>query len=126
MLYKLEDNIMIENFSNAFDKIGKQWMLITASDGEKVNAMTASWGGLGTMWGKDVAYVVIRESRFTKEFIDREGKFSLSFPPEKYRKHMKFLGTVSGSRNTDSASRQSCCLSLSGLRELYGVLSCLQ
>lgn len=81
---------------NPFEQISKDWMLVTAGNEEKANTMTASWGGLGTMWGKDVAYVVIRESRFTKEFIDREGKFSLSFPSEKYRKHMKFLGTVSG------------------------------
>lgn len=81
---------------NPFTKIGKDWMLVTAGNEEKANTMTASWGGLGVMWGKDVAYVVIRQSRFTKEFIDKEGKFSLSFPSEKYRKEMKFLGTVSG------------------------------
>lgn len=81
---------------NPFQKIGKDWMLVTAGNEEKANTMTASWGGVGVMWGKNVAYVVIRESRFTKEFIDREGKFSLSFPGENYRKEMKFLGTVSG------------------------------
>ena len=46
---------MVNSFSNAFEKIGKQWMLITAADGEKVNDMTASWGGLGVIWGKNVA-----------------------------------------------------------------------
>ncbi len=81
---------------NPFTKIGKDWMLVTAGNEEKANTMTASWGGVGVMWGKDVAYVVIRQTRFTKEFIDKEGKFSLSFPSEKYRKEMKFLGTVSG------------------------------
>lgn len=81
---------------NPFEKIGKDWMLVTAGNEEKVNTMTASWGGVGVMWGKDSVFVVIRETRFTKEFIDREGKFSLSFPEEKYRKEMKFLGTVSG------------------------------
>jgi len=85
---------------NPFDKIGKDWMLVTAGNEEKANTMTASWGALGQMWGRDAAFVVIRQSRFTKEFIDREGRFSLSFPKEKYRKLMKFLGTVSG-RNED-------------------------
>ena len=37
---------------NPFDKISKQWMLITAGDEEKSNTMTASWGGVGIMWGK--------------------------------------------------------------------------
>ena len=81
---------------NPFDKIGKDWMLVTAGNEQKVNTMTASWGALGQMWGKDAAFVVIRQSRFTKEFIDREGKFSLSFPMFDYKKLMKFLGSVSG------------------------------
>ena len=51
---------------NAFDMIGKKWMLVTASDGEKVNSMTASWGGVGIMWGKPVAFVFIRPQRYTK------------------------------------------------------------
>ena len=34
---------------NPFDKISKQWMLITAGDQEKSNTMTASWGGVGFM-----------------------------------------------------------------------------
>ena len=81
---------------NPFNMIGKDWMLVTAGNEEKANTMTASWGGVGVMWGKNVAFVFIRDSRFTKEFIDREGTFSLSFPSEKYRKEMKFLGAVSG------------------------------
>lgn len=81
---------------NPFQMIGKDWMLVTAGDAKKANTMTASWGGVGVMWGKNVAFVFIRDSRFTKEFIDREGTFSLSFPSETYRKEMKFLGAVSG------------------------------
>jgi len=85
---------------NPFEKIGKDWMLVSAGNEQKANTMTASWGALGQMWGKDAAFVVIRQSRFTKEFIDREGKFSLSFPKNEHKKLMKFLGSVSG-RNED-------------------------
>ena len=81
---------------NPFEKIGKDWMLVTAGNEEKANTMTASWGALGQMWGKDAAFVVIRQSRFTKEFIDREKKFSLSFPGDEHRNFMKYLGAVSG------------------------------
>ena len=50
---------------NPFDLIGKQWLLVTAGkeDGS-CNTMTASWGGLGVMWGKDVAFIVIRPQRY--------------------------------------------------------------
>lgn len=81
---------------NSFKLIGKDWMLITAGDQEKVNTMTASWGGMGVMWGKNVAYVVIRPQRYTKEFVDTKGNFSLSFFDEKYRKELSYLGSVSG------------------------------
>ena len=81
---------------NPFEKIGKEWMLVTAGNEQKANTMTASWGGMGVMWGKNVVYVVIRQSRYTKEFIDREGTFSLSFLGEKKRSMLKYLGSVSG------------------------------
>lgn len=79
-----------------FQLIGKDWMLITAGSEEKVNTMTASWGGLGVMYGKNVAYVVIRPQRYTKEFVDREDTFSLSFFNKEHRKTLNYLGTVSG------------------------------
>lgn len=90
-------NISAEQFrKNPFQLIGKDWMLITAGNEEKVNTMTASWGGLGVMYGKNVAYVVIRPQRYTKEFVDREDTFSLSFFDKDYRKTLNYLGTVSG------------------------------
>ena len=65
---------------NPFTMIGTDWMLVCAEkpDG-KVNAMTAAWGGMGIMWTMNVAYVVIRPQRFTKEFVDATDRFSLSF-----------------------------------------------
>jgi flavin reductase (DIM6/NTAB) family NADH-FMN oxidoreductase RutF len=79
-----------------FACIGSDWMLITARKGELVNTMTASWGGLGVMWGKNVASIVVRPSRYTKEFIDAADTFSLSFLPDNYRKQLNYLGAVSG------------------------------
>ncbi|MBP8989592.1 MAG: flavin reductase [Clostridia bacterium] len=79
-----------------FHLIGSQWMLITAQKGDRVNAMTASWGGLGVMWNKNVAFIAIRPSRYTKEFIDWAQTFSLSFFSEKDRDKLNYLGSVSG------------------------------
>ena len=72
---------------SVFRRIGKDWMLVTAEkeDGS-VNTMTASWGGLGIMWNKPVAFVVIRPQRYTKEFVDASGRLSLTFFGEEYRK----------------------------------------
>ena len=48
----------------------KKWALLTAGDKEKFNTMTVSWGGLGTIWGKPVATVYVRKSRYTHEFME--------------------------------------------------------
>lgn len=89
--------IKIEELSlNPFQKISKQWMLITAGDEKKSNTMTASWGGLGIMWGKNVATAYIRPQRYTKEFVDREELFTLSFLPEDKRKALNICGSISG------------------------------
>ena len=74
----------------------KQWALLTAGNKENFNTMTVSWGGMGTIWGKPVATVYVRTSRYTHEFMDRENYFTVSFFPEKYRKVLGVLGSKSG------------------------------
>lgn len=45
---------------NPFETIGKDWLLISAKKGDQVNTMTASWGGIGVIWNKNVitAYIL--------------------------------------------------------------------
>lgn len=81
---------------NPFNMIGKEWLLIAAEKEGKANAMTASWGGVGIMWGKEVAFIVIRPQRYTKEFIDKEELFSVSFLKDGHRDALKLCGSVSG------------------------------
>ncbi len=92
-----------------FKLIGKDWMLIVAGNKDKANAMTASWGGLGVMWNKNVSYVVIRPQRYTKEFIDNLDTFSLCFFDESYRKTLSYMGTISG-RNEDKIKNSKLTL----------------
>ena len=81
---------------NVFSLIGKQWMLITAGTAEHCNTMTASWGGLGVLWGAPAATCYIRPQRYTKEFVDREEYFTLSFFDESCRKALSLCGSKSG------------------------------
>lgn len=82
--------------ANPFKLIGKDWMLITAGDKEKFNTMTASWGGVGIMWGKPVATAYIRPQRYTFEFIENGDYYTQSFFDEEYRDTLKFCGSKSG------------------------------
>ena len=88
--------ISTAEIENVFKLIGKDWMLITASDGERVNCMTASWGSMGVLWNDDVCTVFIRPQRYTYEFVEKADTISLSFFSEKYRDALKFCGRVSG------------------------------
>lgn len=81
---------------NACKLIGDDWMLVTAGTQDKVNTMTASWGGLGVMWNKPVAFVVLRPQRYTKEFVDAQESFSLTFYGADQKKTLAYLGRVSG------------------------------
>ena len=94
--------VPIKEFSiNPFQAIGKEWMLITAAKADgSVNAMTAAWGGLGWLWERPVAFIFVRQTRYTKEFIDESGRVSLSFLGMGYRKELGYLGSTSG-RDTD-------------------------
>jgi flavin reductase (DIM6/NTAB) family NADH-FMN oxidoreductase RutF len=80
-------------------------MLITAAkpDGS-VNTMTASWGGFGVMWNKEVAFVVIRPQRYTREFVESSESFSLTFFDNSYKKALSHLGSTSG-RDEDKIAK---------------------
>lgn len=95
---------------NTFKMIGKDYMLIsacTAKEDEegkiitgRPNTMTASWGGLGVLWNKNVATIYLRPQRYTKEIIDSTDTFSLSVLSEKYKTALDYCGSHSG-RNGD-------------------------
>jgi len=82
--------------NNPFAMIGDQWMLITAGSAERCNTMTASWGGVGVLWQKSVATCYVRPQRYTKQFLDAEEYFTLTFFGEEYREALKLCGTKSG------------------------------
>ncbi len=85
---------------NVFDRIGKEWMLITAGKPEKFNTMTASWGGLGVLWNTDVSFAFVRPSRYTFGFLEQEKYYSLSFLGRSQRRALQICGSKSG-RDTD-------------------------
>ena len=91
---------------NPFTKIGTEWMAVTAGDKDKVNTMTASWGTIGVLWGKNIVTIYVRDSRYTKEFIDAKDTFSLTFfdvSDKENKLALKYFGAVSG-RDEDKIS----------------------
>jgi conserved protein/domain typically associated with flavoprotein oxygenases, DIM6/NTAB family len=81
---------------NPIKLIGQDWMLISAGSPEKFNSMTASWGGIGFMWNKPVAFAVIRPTRYTFVFVESRKRFTLSFFSQNYKKALGIFGSKSG------------------------------
>ena len=94
--------IPIKEFNiNPLTLISDEWMLITAGmKANGYNTMTACWGHIGSIWGHGkgfpTAIVYVRPQRYTKEFIDREDYYTLSFFTKEYKKQLAYLGTHSG------------------------------
>jgi flavin reductase (DIM6/NTAB) family NADH-FMN oxidoreductase RutF len=97
---------------NVFNLIGGNWMLITAGNRQRYNTMTASWGGMGVIWGKKVCFCVIRPTRHTYGFMESTDAFTLSFFDETNKDALAYCGSHSG-RDVDKAKE-------TGLTPLFG------
>lgn len=94
---------------NPMTLIAREWMLVTAGNETRgYNTMTASWGHLGAIWGHSHGYptsvIYVRPQRYTKEFVDREELYTLSFFSEDYKKALGYLGSHSG-RDEDKVAK---------------------
>lgn len=81
---------------NPFEKLSKQWALVSAGNLDKFNMMTVSWGAVGVIWGKPSVTAYIRQTRYTKEFIDQNDTFTLTFLKDGHREALNVLGSKSG------------------------------
>lgn len=81
---------------NLVHLLADEWALVTAGRGDELGTMTVSWGGIGELWGKDMATIYIRPQRYTKNFLDENSYFTLSFYPEQYKDALRLCGTKSG------------------------------
>jgi flavin reductase (DIM6/NTAB) family NADH-FMN oxidoreductase RutF len=108
----IDDFELIDPFElddNVFRLIGMDWMLITAGSLDSLNAMTASWGGMGFLWNKKVCFCVVRPTRYTYNFMEKSDCFTLSFFDEEYRDVLNFCGTHSG-RDVDKIEKTGLTL----------------
>lgn len=87
---------------NPFKLIGGDWALVAAGNESSFNMMTASWGGMGVLWNKNVVWAFIRPSRHTYGFMEREPEFTMSFFDERYRDALNYCGSHSG-RDSDKS-----------------------
>ena len=105
---KLEIKTLTENF---FELLSNEWMLVTAGDKDGFNTMTASWGGVGYLWNKAVAFVFVRPERYTNEFIEKSDHLTLTFLGVENKSIHAVCGSKSG-RDIDKVK-------VAGLKPLF-------
>lgn len=71
----------------------------TKRDGTS-NVMAIGWASVGIVWGKPMFPVMVRPSRYTYEFIEDSGVFTVNVPGDDLRAWVGVCGTQSG-RNVD-------------------------
>jgi len=94
---------------DAIEGIQNDWMLVTSEHGGKTNTLTASWGGLGCLWRRKVAFIFIRPSRYTYGFIEGSGRFTLTFF-DGHKEALGYLGRTSGRDVPDKIGRAGLTL----------------
>ena len=105
-------------------------ILLTTKAENSVNTMTIGWGTLGIEWGKKLFVAYVRESRFTREMIDKTGEFTINIPLNEIdRKVLRYCGSKSG-RDTDKIGDlgltlvDSDIVNVPGIKELPVTLEC--
>ncbi|WP_294157346.1 flavin reductase family protein [uncultured Selenomonas sp.] len=88
----------------------KTGVLLVTKDGEKVNAMTISWGALGIDWRHPTFTTYVRESRFTKGLLDKTGVFNIAIGAGEQAK--KVLGVCGSKSGRDMDKVKECGLTL--------------
>ena len=111
------------------ENVGKGVLMTTAADG-KVNTMTIGWGTLGIQWKKPIFIAFVRQSRYTKELLDKNPEFTVNIPYGEYDKSiLGICGTRSG-KDIDKIQELGLSLeepetvSVPGIRQLPMTLEC--
>ncbi len=104
-------------------------MVTTKADGI-VDCMTISWGTLGIEWGKEIFTVFIRENRFTKSLLEKNGEFTINLPVGEFDKNILDFAGANSRRDIDKVKElnltlvESESVSVPAIKELPLTLEC--
>lgn len=108
----------------------KKGILLTTKAGAQINTMTIGWGHIGIEWGKPIFVAYVRESRYTKEMLEKNGEFTVNVPNGTVdSKAIGFCGSKSG-RDIDKIKElgltpeEPMSVSVPGIKEFPLTLEC--
>jgi len=71
-------------------------LLVSTKRSGESNVMTIGWATIGVLWGKPAFVALVRPSRYTREFIEDSGLFTINVPTEEMRQAVRLCGARSG------------------------------
>ena len=69
----LKKEINVLDYASEIMNAVKSGVLLTASADGKANTMSISWGSLGIEWNRVLFTTFVRLSRYTYEFLEKNG-----------------------------------------------------
>ena len=125
----MKETIKVTEYAQMITEVLPRGILLNTKD-TKFNSMVIGWGGLGTVWGKNVFTVYVREHRYTKAQLDATKEFTISVPlSQPVPAITKVCGTQSG-RDVDKETEAQLTLekpeiiSVPGIKEYPLTLEC--
>lgn len=81
---------------NPYTIQGESGVCITVEVNGEINTQASMSVAFGKLWTKEVVFVFVRESSYTKELLDKSDFFSVTFFEDKYKTSVSYLRSVSG------------------------------
>ena len=125
----MKEKINVSDYADQITKAVSKGILLNTKD-EKFNSMVIGWGMLGRIWNRPSYTVFVRQSRYTKEALDKSGEFTVSVPLDGVDpKIAKVCGSLSG-HNIDKVKEAGLTLEepevngVPGIREYPLTIEC--
>ena len=78
------------------ERLDHPGLLLVSGTLKRANVMTIGWGLPGILWGKPFFLVAVRPSRYTHQFIEEIGDFTVNVPRRGMEEIVNYCGSVSG------------------------------
>lgn len=119
-----------EHVDLVMDAMTSRGLLLSAYDANgRANAMTISWGTVGSIWGVPSWTILVRPSRYTYACIEHGNCFAVNVPGKSMMEACMYLGNTSG-RDGDKlaaaglTAEAGACVSAPTLAECPMVYEC--
>lgn len=126
----MKQQIEVFDYAGHICKAMQKGILLTTKADDFVNTMTIGWGKIGIEWNRPIFIVYVRESRYTKQLLEKTKEFTVNIPVGDYDPRiLGYCGKMSG-RDTDKiqdlglALVDSDVIQVPGIREFPLTLEC--